>query len=370
MHSDRVRDVDISGIRKMFECAGEDAINLGLGEPDFDTPSHIKEAAIRALNEGHTHYTPSMGIPELREAICEKLRRENGIDAEPSEVIVTPGAKHAIFEAVTTLVDEGDEVILIGPAWVTYEACVRYAGGKAVYVNTSPEEGYIPYDVGEYITPKTKLVILNSPCNPSGAVYPPEVIREIAELSIDHGFFVLSDEIYEKIIYEGEHLSAGSIAPERTITVNGFSKSYAMTGWRLGYAAAPQHIIKAMLKVQSHSVSHPTSFVQWAGVEALKGSQQCVEDMRKEFERRRDILMEGLRDIGIECPIPDGAFYVFVPTERAGGDDVAMRLLQEALVSVTPGSAFGKAYKNYIRISYAVSTDKLMEAIKRMEGML
>ena len=367
MYSDRVRCVDISGIRKMFEGAGEGAINLGLGEPDFDTPEHIKEAAIKALKEGHTHYTPSTGILELREAICEKLKRENGIDAEPSEVIVTPGAKHAIFEAVTALVDEGDEVILIGPAWVTYEACVKYAGGKVIYVNTSPEEGYIPHDIGEYITNNTKMLIVNSPCNPSGAVYPPEVIREMAELALDHGFFILSDEIYEKIIYEGEHVSAGSIAPERTITVNGFSKSYAMTGWRLGYATAPKPIIKAMLKVQSHSVSHPTSFVQWAGVEALRGPQQCVEEMRKEFEKRRNILVEGLKNMGIECPTPNGAFYLFVPTK---GDDVAMRLLQEALVSVTPGRAFGEAYKNYIRISYALSTEKLVEAIKRMEGML
>ena len=201
MYSDRVRCVDISGIRKMFEGAGEGAINLGLGEPDFDTPEHIKEAAIKALKEGHTHYTPSTGILELREAICEKLKRENRIDAEPSEVIVTPGAKHAIFEAVTALVDEGDEVILIGPAWVTYEACVKYAGGKVIYVNTSPEEGYIPHDIGEYITNNTKMLIVNSPCNPSGAVYPPEVIREMAELALDHGFFILSDEIYLSLIH-------------------------------------------------------------------------------------------------------------------------------------------------------------------------
>lgn len=367
--------IRIANLARKLRAEGKDVISLSLGEPDFDTPAHIKRAAWDSLQQGETHYTQSAGIPELRNAIAKKLRDENGLDVVPEQVIVTPGAKYAIFEVACTLLEEGDEVVLIGPAWVSYEACVRFSGARTMWVNTSLENGFVPEpeQIAEQVGSKTRLLILNSPCNPTGAVYPEDVLRAVADLACDHDLFVLSDEIYEKIIYGGEHVSIGALEgmQERTITVNGFSKAYAMTGWRLGYVAAPEWIIKGMLKLQSHSVSHPTSFVQRAGVAALGGDQSEVERMRTQFERRRDVLIEGLWRLGMECPKPEGAFYVFAHVGRWGtGDEVAEKLLNEALVALTPGKAFGSAYRDYVRISYAASIDQLQEALERMEAVL
>ncbi|MGZ4862756.1 MAG: pyridoxal phosphate-dependent aminotransferase, partial [Halobacteriota archaeon] len=273
--SSRVRHIPESATMKIADIAaklrseGQDIINFSLGEPDFETPENIKRAANTALDRGETHYTQGSGIPELREAIAEKLKNDNNLDVSPADVLVTPGAKQAIFEAICTLIDEGDEVLLLDPAWVSYEAIVRFAGGKPVMVPVSEQEGYEPVDVQSHVTRNTKLLILNSPCNPTGAVYGKDVIQTAAETAEDHGVFVLSDEVYEKIVYGATHHSIGCLIPDRTITINGFSKAYAMTGWRLGYATAPTPILQGMLKIQQHSVSNAASFTQRAGVEAL-----------------------------------------------------------------------------------------------------
>lgn len=379
MVSERVESVSESATLRIANLAGElarsgvDVISFSLGEPDFPTPPHICDAAKQALDAGETHYTPSAGIPELREAIAEKLQRDNRIQVDASNIIVTPGAKQAIFEAVFTVLSEGDEVLIFDPAWVSYDACVRLAGGRCVWVPTVPEEGFKPENPGEYITPKTRLFIVNTPCNPTGAVYGGEVLREIAELAIDHDLLVLSDEVYEKIIYDKKHESLAALPDmqERTITVNGFSKAYAMTGWRLGYLAAPEELVKQMLKVHSHSVSQATSFVQHAGLAALQGEQKCVAEMTGEFRARRDLLIKGLRHLGFTTPLPEGAFYAFPDVSEYGsGDEVAERLLKEAHVAVTPGGAFGAAGENHIRISYAASRERIKEALERMEQHL
>ena len=371
MHSDRVRDVDISGIRKMFECAGEDAINLGLGEPDFDTPSHIKEAAIRALNEGHTHYTPSMGIPELREAICEKLRRENGIDAEPSEVIVTSGASEALHIALEALLNVGEEVIVPDPGFVSYRNLTIFAGGKPIGVGLTEDFRMRAEDVAELITPKTKAIMINSPSNPTGAVLEKEDIVGICELAVDHEITIISDEVYEYLIYEGKHLSAGSIAPERTITVNGFSKSYAMTGWRLGYVHSNEDMIHQMLKVHQYIQACASSISQWAALGALRGSQKCVEEMREMYRKRRDVLMDELKKIGVKCVRPKGAFYAFPDVSSFGmdGNTLSQKLLERGVITV-PGSSFGERGKNHIRISFSASVENIKKGIAIMKNVI
>ncbi|OYT63468.1 aspartate aminotransferase [Methanosarcinales archaeon ex4572_44] len=379
MVSKRVRSVSesatmrIAGLASELQRKGVDVISFSLGEPDFITPPHICEAAKDALDAGETHYTPSAGIPELREEIALKLQRENNLQVKPSEIIVTPGAKQAIFEAVMSVVDDGDEVILFDPAWVSYDACVRLAGGRSVWVPTDPDDGFKPENLAEHITAKTRLIIVNTPCNPTGAVYDNQVLREISELASDRDLLVLSDEIYEKVIYGREHESLASFdgMEERTITVNGFSKAYAMTGWRLGYLAAPLDLVSQMMKVNSHSVSQAASFVQHAGIAALKGDQQCVIDKTAEFEKRRNLLVKGLNELGLTTPLPDGAFYAFTNVSKHGsGDEIAERLLREAHVAVTPGSAFGSTGENYIRISYATSQERIKEALLRIEKAL
>ena len=375
--SSRVRHIPesatmkIADIAAMLRSAGQDIISFSLGEPDFETPENIKRAAKTALDRGETHYTQGSGILELREAIAEKLKNDNNLNVSPADVLVTPGAKQAIFEAICTLIDEGDEVLLLDPAWVSYEAIVRFAGGKPVMVPVSEQEGYVPVDLQSRVTRNTKLLILNSPCNPTGAVYGKNVINAAAEAAEDYGVFVLSDEVYEKIIYEANHHSIGSLIPDRTITINGFSKAYAMTGWRLGYAAGPAPILQGMLKIQQHSVSNATSFVQRAGVEALSGDQGAVRAMVAEFKKRRDMMIEGLRKMGIECALPRGAFYAFANVAQFGNSvEVTEKLLQDALVAVTPGSAFGPNGEGYVRLSYATSHQNIEEGINRIEASL
>jgi aspartate aminotransferase len=375
--SSRVRHIPESATMKIADIAaklrseGQDIISFSLGEPDFETPENIKRAAKTALDRGETHYTQGSGILELREAIAEKLKNDNNLDVSPTDVLVTPGAKQAIFEAICTLIDEGDEVLLLDPAWVSYEAIVRFAGGKPVMVPVSEQEGYVPADLHNRVTRNTKLLILNSPCNPTGAVYGKNVINAAAEAAEDYGVFVLSDEVYEKIIYDANHHSIGSLMPDRTITINGFSKAYAMTGWRLGYATAPAPILQGMLKIQQHSVSNATSFVQRAGVEALRGDQGAVRAMVVEFKKRRDMMIEGLRKMGIECALPRGAFYAFANVAQFGNSvEVTETLLQDALVAVTPGSAFGPNGEGYVRLSYATSRQNIEEGINRIEASL
>ncbi len=361
----------ISSEAKRLNSEGFDIIDLGVGEPDFDTPRHICEAACRYMMEGKTRYTPTNGIPELRRAIARKLREENRLPVVPDEIIVTPGAKMAVFAAIQALLDEGDEMLLIGPSWVSYEPCIKFAGAKPAWADV--DQDFQPIDLAEAITEKTKAILVNSPCNPTGAVFDLDTMKEIRDLAVDHDLYVVSDEVYEKIIYGQKHISIGSLPDmaDRTITINGFSKSYAMTGWRLGYLTGPKDILKWVSRLLSHSVSHATTFVQWAGVEALEGPQDDVKRMTEEFRARRDLLVEGLRSLGIRCSLPGGAFYTFPDVSHLGGGDVfAERLLKEAKIAVTPGSAFGPGGEDYVRISYATSRERLKEALERMEKML
>jgi aspartate aminotransferase len=363
--------IQISDVAAQLKREGKDIISFSLGEPDFNTPESIIEAATLSLKRGDTHYTQSKGVPELREAIARKLTVDNQLDATPDDIIVTPGAKQAVFESVCTLLNEGDECILFDPAWVSYEAIVKFAGGKPVMVPVHDRDGYQPLDVQDFVTDKTKLVILNSPCNPTGAVYDERILAAVAEIAEDYGIYVISDEVYEKIIYDKEHFSIGAVIPDLTVTVNGFSKAYAMTGWRLGYAAAPKSILAGMLKIQQHSVSHPTSFVQYAGVEALTGDQQPVYDMTAEFRKRRDLVVGELSKIGIKCRKPHGAFYCFVNISQFGTSiEVTERLLRDAHVAVSPGIAFGPSGEGHLRLSYATSREQIIAGIKRMGEVL
>jgi aspartate aminotransferase len=375
--SARVRHMPQSATMKIADIAanlrreGRDIISFSLGEPDFETPENIKNAAKDALDRGETHYTQGSGILELREAIAEKLKTDNHLDVTASDVLVTTGAKQAIFVAICTLIDEGDEVLLFDPAWVSYEPIVKFAGGKPVMVPVYERDYYAPVEFQSCITDDTKLIILNSPCNPTGAVYDESVIKSVAQTAEEHDIFVISDEVYEKIIYGTKHHSIGTLIPDLAITVNGFSKAYAMTGWRLGYATAPRSILQGMLKIQQHTVSNATSFVQRAGIEALSGDQGALRAMVAEFQMRRDLIINGLARIGIKCALPEGAFYAFPNISQFGpSEQVTEQLLRDALVAVTPGPAFGPNGEGYVRLSYATSRDDIAKGIDRIERAL
>lgn len=353
----------IADLTNELKKQGKDILSFSLGEPDFNTPSHIIDAAKKALDGGKTHYSPSQGIPELREAIAAKLKKDNGIDVTAKEIIVTPGAKHAIFETCFSLLDEGDEAILLEPAWVSYDACIKMSGAKTVWVK-SKEDGSLPDDFSKHINKKTKLIILNSPNNPSGAVLSKKDIQMVADLAKDRNIYVLSDEIYEKIIYNVKHYSIGSIIPEQTITVNGFSKAYAMAGWRIGYVTAPKPLFNNMLKVQQHTVSSPTTFAQYGAAAALNGSQDCVEQMRLQFMERRNVVVKGLKDMGLQCIMPKGAFYAW-PKVEGNSEKIAEELLVTG-VGMTPGSAFGAGCNDHLRMSYASSMSDIHKGLERM----
>lgn len=367
--------LQITAKAKAMKAQGIDIVGLGAGEPDFDTPEHIKRAVYEAVEEGFVYYTPTLGIMELRKAVAEKLERENGVKYGPEkEVIITPGAKQALFEAMAAIVEPGDEILCSDPFWVSYEPMVQLAGGKTVFIPTYEKEDFLltPDAIRESITPKTKAIIVNSPNNPTGAVIGKDGLEAIAEICVEHDLVTISDEIYEKIIYDGKHYSIASFPGmrDRTITVNGFSKAYSMTGWRLGYAAGPQVLIDAMNRIQEHSVSCATSFVQKAGVVALRSSQESVADMVKEFKRRRDALMKLLGEIdGVTCSKPKGTFYAF-PNFSAYGKDsfkLADFLLEEAKVAVIPGGAFGAQGEANLRISYATSMENITKGIERIK---
>lgn len=359
--------LEIAETARRMERDGIDVVSLSIGEPDFDTPVHIREACIAALERGETHYAPSAGIPELLSAIAEKYRQEYRLDFQPQEAIATCGAKHAIYLAIQAILNPGEEAILIDPAWVSYEPCIQMAGGRVRHHSLNLKTFQLDDTLGERVTPKTKLIVINSPSNPAGTVLSRDSLRLVADLCEDYDIFALSDEIYEKLVYGKEHIPLASIGDmkHRTITVNGFSKAYAMTGWRLGYAIAPREIVRQMLKIQQHEVSHPTSFVMWGGVAALRGDQRCVEEMRREFERRRDFVQEELTSMGYALAPMDGAFYAFL---RVPGDDaeIAREWLERVHVAVTPGTAFYAA--GWIRISYATSLARLQEAFRRIRG--
>ncbi len=354
---------------------GIDVIALTAGEPDFDTPDFIKEAAEQALREGKTKYTPPAGIPELREALCQKFKRENALEYTPDQITVGVGGKGVLFNLFQAILDPGDEVILIAPYWVSYSAQVELAGGVPVVVKTEAEAGFIPdpEKVAAAVTPRTKALVVNSPNNPTGAVYPEEVLRALAELAEKRDFYLVSDEIYEHLIYEGTHFSPGRLAPDHVITVNGVAKTYAMTGWRLGYAAGPKDVIQAMTKIQGQSVTHPTTFVQWATVRALSDLEQSrkfIETARAAFDRRRRLVVEGLKRLGFPTPEPKGAFYVMPDVRRIDPDELkaAEILLERARVAVVPGTDF-KA-PGHVRMSYATSEENLEKALRRIGEIL
>lgn len=355
----------------------KDAISFKLGEPDFDTPQHIVMAGFQALLDGKTHYAPPQGILELREAIAKKSIEENKIPC-CSENVMVSAAKHAIFSFILSTIDEGDEVILPDPAWVSYVPSIKIAGGKGIYVKLRNDDfQFCPDDIAEAITSKTKIIILNSPSNPTGAVAKKEDLMGIADLAKDHDLLVLSDEIYEKIIYEGKHFSIGSFDDmiERTITINGFSKAYAMTGWRIGWAIAPKYILENMIKVQQHSITCVAPFVQYAALAALGQREKSMESISKmvvEFRKRRDIFVEELNNIeGLQCPKPNGAFYLFPSFNyNLTSNEFAEFLLKKAKVAVNSGTAFGQNGEGHIRLTYATSMENILKGIKRIKNVV
>ena len=367
----------ITSKAKKLKAEGLDVISLAAGEPDFDTPDFIKEAAVEAINKGFTKYTPTTGIPELKKAIAEKFQRDNSLKYEPKQIVVSCGAKHSIYNALSVLVDKDDEVLMPSPYWVSYPEMVNLCQGVSRFIKTSIESGFKMdvSDLERYISSKTKVLILNSPSNPTGSVYTEDELRAIAEICAKKKIFVISDEIYEKLIYQGQ--KATSIASLKddiynlTITVGGLSKSYAMTGWRIGYLGAPQDVIDAISKLQSHSTSCPSSISQKAAAAALNTKSDFMEKMVVEFQKRRDFVAGKLDRIPkISFTLPAGAFYIFCNISKSGLDSVsfATRLLDEAKVAVIPGVAFGD--DNYIRISFATSIEELDKGLDRIASWL
>jgi aspartate aminotransferase len=359
---------------KAMKSEGLDVCGFGAGEPDFDTPEHIKAAAVAALEAGFTKYTPSSGIPELRQAISEKFAADNLLEYRPSQVIVSNGAKHACYNAILATCQPGDEVIIPAPYWVSYPDMVRLAGAEPVIVPTTERNAWklTAENFENAMTPRTKMLIVNSPCNPTGSVYTREELQAIVEVAAEEDISILSDEIYEKLVYDDtKHVSIASLSKEAydlTITVNGFSKSYAMTGWRLGYLGAPDAIAKAVDSIQSHSTSNPCSFAQKGGVAALKGDQQPLADMRDEFDMRRNYMFDRISKIpNITAVKPLGAFYVLVNISQLGltSQNFADRLLSKATVAVVPGAAFGD--DRTIRLSYATSIDVIKKGLDRFQ---
>jgi len=375
IHSSLTLAVDAKA--KAMAAAGEMICGFGAGEPDFDTPEHIKEAAIKALREGKTKYAPNDGIMELRVAIAEKLAAENKLAYKPEQVLVSNGAKHSLFNVFMALCRAGDEVVIPSPFWLSYPEMVRVAGGTPVFVKGSAGGGLkiTPADLKAALTPRSKAVVLNSPSNPTGAVYTHAELTALAEVAVEHGLYVVSDEIYERMVYDGgEAVSVGSLGPDifkRTITVNGFSKPYAMTGWRLGYFAGPLELVKACSALQSHSTSAPNTFAQYGAVAALRGPQDCVARMVKEFDGRRQYLHARLTAMqGLTCVRPTGAFYAFPSIAGTGlaSLDFAARLLEQEKVAVVPGLPFGA--DDHVRLSYACSLANIEEGMNRLERFL
>ncbi len=371
---------------KAMKAEGIDVVGFGAGEPDFDTPDNIKEAAVKAIRDGFTKYTPVPGTDELKDAIIAKLKNDNGLAYEKAEVIVSTGAKHSLYNIAQALYGPGDEVIIPAPYWVSYPDQVILNDATPVIVNTREDEGFVlTADAFEKaVTKKTRAIILNSPSNPTGLGYDAAALKGIAEVAVKHGIYVISDEIYEKIVYDGfKHVSLASLGPEikaLTLTVNGLSKSHAMTGWRMGYAAGPKDVIGAMTKIQSQSTSNPCSITQKAAVEALKGPQEFISVMLAEFDKRRKYIVGRLNAIpGVSCPMPKGAFYAFARVSDLYGksfngkpikssSDLSAYLLDEAKVAVVSGDAFGA--DEYIRLSYATSMANIEKGLDRIEKAL
>jgi len=380
--ADRVKNlagsptVSVMDRARRLAAAGRSIVDLSGGDPDFPTAPHVTEAAVAALHEGFTHYTPSRGIPELLQAISRKLAVENGIRYDPGkEIIVMPGGKQALFVAAQALLNPGDEVILFEPCWVSYAPCAELAGARAVYVpmhvDTTAED--LRADLARALTPRTRLIIVNTPNNPTGQVWTAGQLQAVADAALAHDIWVLADEIYERLIYDGrQHISIAGLPGmwERTLTLNGLSKSHAMTGWRLGYIAGPAQLIGELLKVHQHSTTCASSFVQRAAVAALKGPQDYTEMMVRRYQARRDALVAALNTIpGVRCDAPQGAFYAFPHIAAAGLSSMQFteRLLEAEGVAVTPGGAFGAAGEGHVRLSYANSDEMLREGTARIQ---
>ncbi|MBD2412202.1 aspartate aminotransferase [Nostoc calcicola FACHB-389] len=364
----------IAAKAKALKAEGIDVCSFSAGEPDFDTPAHIKAAAAKALDEGKTKYGAAAGEPKLREAIARKLKTDNGLDYKSENVIVTNGGKHSLYNLIVASIDPGDEVIIPAPYWLSYPEMVTLVGGVSVIVPTDATTGYkiTPDQLRKAITPKTKLFILNSPSNPTGMVYTPAEIKALAEVIVDADIFVVSDEIYEKILYDGaEHISIGSLGKEifdRTLISNGFAKAYSMTGWRLGYLAGPVEIIKAASTIQGHSTSNVCTFAQYGAIAALESPQDCVEEMRQAFAKRRQVMLDRLNAIpGLSTAKPDGAFYLFPDISKTGLKSLEFcdALLEEHQVAVIPGIAFGA--DDNIRLSYATDLATIEKGMDRLE---
>lgn len=378
--------LDISAKAKAMKQEGIDIISFGAGEPDFDTPKNIQEKGINAIKEGLTRYTAASGTIELKHAICSKLKRDNNLDYKPENIIVSNGAKHSIYNALMAILNPGDEVIFGVPYWVSYPEMIKLSDGVPVYIKTEEENDFkfTVSDLEEARTKKTKAVIINSPNNPTGSVYSREELEDIAKWAIKNKIFIISDEIYEKLIYgDKEHTSIASINDEikdLTIIINGVSKSHAMTGWRIGYAAAHQDVVRVMTNIQSHSTSNPSSISQYASVEALNGDQDSVSSMKKEFIKRRDYMVETINGIeGLRCKEPEGAFYIMMNLKSIMGKTIkgykinssmnfSNLLLDQARVAVIPGIAFGD--DDYVRLSYATSLDNIKNGLDRIKDLL
>ncbi len=376
----------IDTLFKQMRADGIDVIGFGAGEPDFDTPDHIKLAGIKAILDNKTRYTPAAGLMELRQAACKRLKEDCGLDYKPTQIVAASGAKHNIYIALQCLLNPGDEVILPAPYWVSYYEMVKMVGGEPVTVTATEEHGFkmTAAQLDAAITPKTKALILNNPSNPTGMMYTKEELAAIAEVCIKRDIYVIADEIYYSLVYDGAQFtsfaSLGEEVKERTILVNGVSKSYAMTGWRIGYAAANEKLTKVMANYLSHSTGNPSSIAQWAAVDALSGEQSDIDDMRMAFEERRNYIVERMNAIpGVSCIKPQGAFYVMMNLEKLvgktihgvtikDGDDFADLFLKEGLVAVVPCSGFGAP--NFVRWSYATSMANIKEGLDRLEKFL
>ncbi|MGI6706880.1 MAG: pyridoxal phosphate-dependent aminotransferase [Clostridia bacterium] len=371
---------------KKMKNEGIDVVGFGAGEPDFTTPQHIIDAAIDALHKGFTRYTPASGTRELQEAICEKLKRENGLEYTPSQIVVSNGAKHSLFNIFQVILNPGDEVIIPSPYWVSYPELVKMAGGIPVYVETKQEDSFRinVTEVEKKITAKTRAFILNSPRNPTGSICSEDELRSLADLAIHYNLFVISDEIYEQLVYDGEkHISIASLSKEikkRTILVNGMSKAFAMTGWRIGYTASEEHLAKLMGSYQSHSTSNPNSIAQYASIAALRGPKNFVLNMVREFEKRRDYMVNRIMSIpGLSCYKPEGAFYIMMNIAGVLGKsfegrpvmnslDFTEMLLESQKTAVVPGIAFGA--DEYVRLSYATSIETIKKGMDRIESFI
>lgn len=375
----------ITAKAKKMKVEGEDVISFGAGEPDFKTPENIRRVAIETIEAGNTGYTAASGLPILKDAICEKLKKDNNLEYTPENIVISNGAKHSIYNALQAICNPGDEVIIPVPYWVSYPELVKLADAQPILVETLESEDfkYKKETIISAITSKTKAIIINSPNNPTGTVYTKEDLIEIAKIAVEHNIYVISDEIYEKLIYEGNHFSIASLndkIKELTLVINGMSKCYAMTGWRIGYAAANKEIIKTMTNIQSHATSNPNTIAQYASIEALKGDQEPVDLMKCAFENRRNYMVERINSIKhLSCRMPKGAFYVMVNISDIIGKelngvkinnsmDFAEYLLKTIMVAVIPGSGFGT--DDFIRLSYATSLDNIREGLDRIEKVL